>query len=108
MTASNDDAIEAASDIIDGKLATPNAAPRDGLQLPDPLQPCGECGGTMATVDVAGGDNRPSLIRDNFGHYFSRDALVPIERAQACLNCGHTRFFVDPEKLRKRAAPRHN
>lgn len=91
-----------------GNVATPNAAPRDGLQLPEPLKPCGECGGAMATVDVAGGDDRLSLIRDNFGKYFSRDSLVPIERAQACLSCGYTRFFVDPEKLRKRATPRHN
>lgn len=91
-----------------GNVATPNAAPRDGMQLPQALNPCGECGGAMVVVDVAGGDERPSLIRDNFGRHFSRDALVPIERAHACLSCGYTRLFVDPGKLRKRAAPRHS
>jgi hypothetical protein len=60
----------------------------------------------MIEVDVAGRDERPSLIRDNFGKFFSKDALVPLERAHACTNCGYTRLFVDPEKLKKRAAPR--
>ncbi len=70
------------------------------------LEPCVECGGTMIAVDVAGADNRPALIRDNAGRFFSRDALVHLERAHACTNCGYTRFFVDPDKLRRRAAPR--
>ena len=60
----------------------------------------------MIAVDVAGADDRPALIRDNFGRYFSRDSLVHLERAHACTACGYTRLFVDPEKLKKRAAAR--
>ena len=69
------------------------------------LKPCSECGGEMISVDVAGRDERPALVRDNFGRYFSRDSLVHLERAHACLSCGYTRLFVDPDKLRRRAAP---
>ncbi len=94
--------------VVAHSAATRDDGPRGGTKSPTALKPCGECGGAMITVDVAGGDDRLSLIRDNSGHYFSRDALVPVERAHACLSCGHTLFFVDPEKLRKRAAPRHN
>jgi hypothetical protein len=74
--------------------------------MPD-LKPCGECGGTMIEVDVAGHDERPALIRQNFGRYFSRDSLVHLERAHACVDCGYTRLFVDPGKLRRRAAPKN-
>ncbi|HEX8237376.1 MAG TPA: hypothetical protein VF600_15555 [Abditibacteriaceae bacterium] len=70
-------------------------------------KPCSECGGTMIEVDVAGHDERPALIRQNFGRYFSRDSLVHIERAHACTSCGYTRLFVDPDKLRRRAAPKN-
>ena len=76
--------------------ASPNIHPK----------PCVECGGAMIEVDVAGGDARPALIRDNFGRFFSRDSLVPLERAHGCTYCGYVRLFVDPDKLRKRAAPR--
>jgi hypothetical protein len=70
------------------------------------LKPCSECGGPMISVDVAGADDRPALIRDNFGRFFSRDSLVHLEHAHACTACGYTRLFVDPEKLKKRAGPR--
>ncbi|HEX8834695.1 MAG TPA: hypothetical protein VF719_10865 [Abditibacteriaceae bacterium] len=70
------------------------------------LKPCGECGGEMIAVDVAGKDDRPALIRDNFGRFFSRDSLIHLERAHACLACGYTRLFVDPVKLKKRGLPR--
>jgi hypothetical protein len=70
------------------------------------LKPCSECGGSMIAVDVAGADDRPALVRDNFGRFFSRDSLVLLEHAHACTICGYTRLFVDPEKLKKRVAPR--
>jgi hypothetical protein len=31
---------------------------------------------------------------------------VHIERAHACTDCGYTRLFVDPDKLRRRAGPK--
>jgi hypothetical protein len=74
-----------------------------GEQTP---KPCSECGGPTVEVDVAGSAERPALIRQNTGRYFSRDSLVHIERARACVRCGYVRFFVDAEKLRRRAAPR--
>ena len=62
---------------------------------------CPLCSGEMIAVDVAGGAERPSLVSENYGLRFSRDSLVPLERAHACLECGHVRFFVDPVKLRR-------
>lgn len=85
-----------ASRALNASRAPADAAPK----------PCDECGGAMIAVDVAGGDERPALIRDNFGRFFSRDSLVYIERAHGCTRCGHVRLFVDPVKLRKRAAPK--
>lgn len=67
---------------------------------------CSECGGPMVEVEIAGGDERLSLIKQNFGRFFSKDALVPVERAHACTTCGHTRLFVDPDKLRQRIVRR--
>ncbi len=83
-------------DVLKAAETSPNITPK----------PCVECGGAMIEVDVAGGDARPALIRDNFGRFFSRDSLVPLERAHGCTHCGYVRLFVDPDKLRKRAAPR--
>lgn len=83
-------------DVLEATEAAPSFQPK----------PCVECGGAMIEVDVAGGDARPALIRDNFGRFFSRDSLVPLERAHGCTHCGYVRLFVDPDKLRKRAAPR--
>lgn len=67
---------------------------------------CSECGGAMVEVEIAGGDERLSLVRQNFGKFFSKDALVPVERAAACTVCGHAKLFVDPEKLRQRITRR--
>jgi hypothetical protein len=61
----------------------------------------------MIEVDVAGHDERPALIRQNLGRFFSRDSLVHIERAHACTSCGYTRLFVDPDKLRRRAVKKN-
>ncbi len=58
----------------------------------------------MIAVEIAGAENRMALIGDNSGKYFSRDALVPLERAHACLQCGHVELFVDAVKLRRRIA----
>lgn len=74
----------------------PEAAPVE-------TRPCAECGGATVAADVAGGDERPSLVRDNFGRFFSRDARVPFERAHVCVQCGAVRLFVDVARL-KRAA----
>ena len=62
---------------------------------------CPLCNGEMVAVDMAGGAERPSLVSENYGTRFSRDSLVPLERAHACLECGHVRLFVDPVKLRR-------
>lgn len=67
---------------------------------------CSECGGKMVEVEIAGGDERLSLIKQNFGKFFSKDALAPLERATVCTACGYTKLFVDPEKLRQRITRR--
>ncbi len=69
-------------------------------------QPCVLCGGEVVQVDVAQGDARLSLVGDSTGRFASRDALVPLESARVCTNCGHTQLFVDPEKVRRRILSR--
>lgn len=84
-------------------MSDSGAVGNNGEQSP---KPCAECGGPTVEMDVAGSAERPALIRQNTGRYFSRDSLVHIERARACVRCGCVRFFVDAERLRRRAAPR--
>ena len=74
--------------------------------IPVVAQSCALCGGEVVQVDVASGDERVSLVGENSGRFVSRDALVPLERAHVCTQCGQTQFFVDPEKVRRRILSR--
>jgi hypothetical protein len=57
---------------------------------------------------LAGKEERPALVRDNFGSFFSRDAIVYLEQAQVCSNCGYARLYADPDKLRRALLRREN
>lgn len=67
---------------------------------------CALCGGETVRVEVMAQGEKLSLVGDNGGRFISRDAMVPIERAQVCIACGHTQLFADPEKVRKRILSR--
>lgn len=75
--------------------------------IPIVPQPCALCGGEMVKVEIANNnDARVSLVGESAGRFVSRDALVPLERAHVCIQCGHTQLFADPEKVRRRILSR--
>ncbi len=74
--------------------------------IPTVPQLCALCGGEMVQVEIANSDARISLVGEGAGRFVSRDALVPLERAHVCTQCGQTQLFADPEKVRRRILSR--